>query len=274
MGATVTDFCRTFKHVLFRWPDHLARFRRGCGTCFIPLLQGDDELTRIAEELVRHNAALIGPSQELALITFATPGPIGYYLGEPGGAGDGPPTLGMHTFPLRFERYRKFFEEGVALQITGGCQLAPEILLPVNVKHRSRLHWWLADRQSSPGTVPMALNSSGSTVTETAFANFLLVHNGTIVSPPPEFILDGISKWFVYLLASDLGIPFIEEYISPDDCQFADEAMLCGTAFCLAGVRRIDRLSIPWPGPVFTRLLAAWSERVGLDIARQILANP
>src|SRR4051794_41025890 len=70
MGATVTDFCRTFRHNLFRWPDHLARLRRDCATCFIPLLPSDAELTASAEELVRHNAGLIGAEQELALITF------------------------------------------------------------------------------------------------------------------------------------------------------------------------------------------------------------
>src|SRR5258708_3211048 len=82
MGATVTDFCRTFNRVLFRWPDHLARFRRDFETCFIPLTQSDEELTAIAEELIVKNASLLAPGQELALISFATPGPIGYYLGE------------------------------------------------------------------------------------------------------------------------------------------------------------------------------------------------
>ena len=82
MGATVTDFCRTYNRVLFRWADHLARFRRHCATCFIPLAANDEELTAIAEILVEKNTPLLGPKQDLALITFATPGPIGYYLGD------------------------------------------------------------------------------------------------------------------------------------------------------------------------------------------------
>ncbi|MCU0703541.1 MAG: hypothetical protein MUF18_06135 [Fimbriiglobus sp.] len=36
-GATVTDFCRTYAHQLFRWPDHLARLRRDAEVCFVPL---------------------------------------------------------------------------------------------------------------------------------------------------------------------------------------------------------------------------------------------
>jgi hypothetical protein len=48
--------------------------------------------------------------------------------------------------------------------------------------------------------------------------------------------------------------------------------MLAGTSFCLAGVRRVDGLELPWPGPVFRRLIAAWDELVGVNIHQQILA--
>src|SRR5690242_7139748 len=97
-GATITDLCRTFRQRLFRLVDHLARFRESCRRAEVPLRAGDPELADRAEHLVSHNARLLPPGQDLALVLFATPGPIGYYLGEPGGPGDGPPTLGMHTF--------------------------------------------------------------------------------------------------------------------------------------------------------------------------------
>ena len=98
-GATIVDNARTFRHKLFRWPAHLARFRRDCETCYIPLELSDQQLTATAEELIAHNAKLLPPSGELQLVTFATPGPLGFYLGEPA---NGPPTLGMTTYPLPF----------------------------------------------------------------------------------------------------------------------------------------------------------------------------
>src|SRR5207247_2129018 len=116
-GATVTDLCRTFRHRLFRWPEHLARFRRSCGYARVPLELADDALTALAEELVSRNAHLLPPEQDLALVVFATPGPVGYYAGLPGAAGDGPPTLGLHTFPLPFARYARLFREGAHLVI-------------------------------------------------------------------------------------------------------------------------------------------------------------
>ncbi len=145
MGATIIDFCRTFRQRLFRWPDHRDRLLRDCAACSIPLSQSADELDAIAERLIAHNSKITS-SQELALITFATPGSIGYYLNSAGAAGDGPPTLGMHTFPLPLGRYQAFFEEGIALGVPIQHLANPSGLIDPRIKHRSRLHWWLADQ--------------------------------------------------------------------------------------------------------------------------------
>src|SRR5438067_867239 len=80
-GATVTDLCRTFHHRLFRLSDHLTRFRRSCQAAHVPQPVPDTELAAIAERLVTHNAALLKPDEDLALVLLATPGPIGYYAG-------------------------------------------------------------------------------------------------------------------------------------------------------------------------------------------------
>src|SRR5262245_46529919 len=142
-GVTVTDFCRTFRRRLFRWEDHLARFRRDCAACFIDLAPSDADLTAAAHHLVEHNGRLLPPESELALVSFATPGPLGTYAGAPGQ--DGPPTVCLHTFALSFARYARFFREGVVLAVAGQHAAGPDDLAPSAVKHRSRLHWWRAD---------------------------------------------------------------------------------------------------------------------------------
>src|SRR5271156_1805806 len=73
MGVTVTDLCRTFRHRLFRLDDHLRRFRQSCALAHVPQPNSDAELTAIAERLIAHNSALLAPSDDLALVTFATP---------------------------------------------------------------------------------------------------------------------------------------------------------------------------------------------------------
>jgi len=273
-GATITDLCRTFRHQLYRWPDHLARFRRSCRATHIDLPIADEELTRLAAHLAAHNATFLGPEQELALVLFATPGPIGYYAGQDGGVGDAPPTLGMHTFPLPFVRYRRLFSEGAHLVIPGTRHI-PSVCVDRRIKQRSRLHWWLADREAAAvasGAVALLLDQDGH-VTETAGANFLMVRAGTVLSPPRQTILGGISLQVVQELCGDLGIPFQERPLTPQDCFAADEAFLTGSSFCIAGVSRINAAPIPWPGPVFKRLLDRWSANVGVDIAGQIAGN-
>src|SRR5438128_7201212 len=126
-GATVSDLCRTFGHQLFRLPDHLRRFRQSCRYAHISQPVPDGELTEIAEQLAAHNAGLLAPDQDLALVMFGTPGPVGYYAGQEGGAGDAVPTLCLHTYPIPFPRYAPLFDQGARLatpavrHVPAGC---------------------------------------------------------------------------------------------------------------------------------------------------------
>jgi branched-subunit amino acid aminotransferase/4-amino-4-deoxychorismate lyase len=273
-GATVSDLCRTFRHRLFRLPDHLHRFRQSCCLAQVPQPLADEELTRVAEQLVAHNAARLHPEQDLALVLLSTPGPIGYYLGEPGGPGDGPPTLILHTFPLPFVRYIRLFEEGARLVIPT-VRHVPAASVDPRIKQRSRLFWWLAEQEAHRAD-PLAsalLLDAEDHVTETAAANFLIVRNGTVLTPPRSTVLNGVSLAVVEELCGELGIPFAEQSLSPDDCYAAEEAMLASTSYCLGGVRSIDGRPLAWPGPVFRKVLDRWGEKVGVDLSRQIFAN-
>lgn len=277
-GATVTDLCRTFAHRPFRLADHLHRFRRSCELARVPLAATDEELTAVAERLVGHNAALLAPSGDLAVVFFATPGPVGFYLGGPGGPGDGPPTLGVHTFPLPFGRYHRLVRDGAVLAVPGARHLPIDCLDP-RIKQRSRLPWWIAEqeaRQIEPGASALLLDADGF-VTETASANILLVGDGAVLSPPRDAILNGVSLQVVEELCCELDIPFVETPLVLEDCRNAEEVMLAGTSYCLAGVRLLmaqAKIFHYAPGPIRRRLLDAWGRKVGLDIERQILSNP
>src|SRR5262249_10526625 len=141
--ATVTDLCRSFGHKPFRLDDHLRRFRKSCDLARVPLGKSDDELRGIVQELLARNTPLLSPAQDLALVLLATPGPIGYSAGQPGA---GPPTLALHTFPLPFSRYARFFEEGVRLAVPS-TRAVPSSVIDPRIKHRSRLHWWIAQQE-------------------------------------------------------------------------------------------------------------------------------
>lgn len=272
MGATVSDLCRTFHHQLFRWPDHLARVRRGWQATGIEPNLSDEKISSLVESLVEHNTALLKRNQDLALVMFATPGLVGYYAGQPGAAGDGPATFGVHTFPLPLDRYRRFHEQGICLVVPDTRHVPIQCVDP-HIKQRSRMHWWLAQKQAharEPGSQPLLLDLNGH-VTETAAANFLIVRSGTVVSPLWKNILEGVSLLVVRELCAELRIGFEERNLTVNDCLEADEAFLSSTPYCIAPVSRLEGKPLPWPGPVFQRLLSAWSEKVHMDIRGQIM---
>jgi branched-chain amino acid aminotransferase len=253
-GATITDLCRTFRHRLYRWDDHLARFRRGCQYASIVLPNTDIAITTAATGLVEHNARLIAAYEDLALVLFATPGPIGYYAGLPGGAGEAGPTFGMHTFRLPFTRYRPLVQRGAHL------------VIPPTRRAEQEAH------AIDPTAAALLLDLQGR-VTETAAANFLIVERGAILSPARDTVLEGISLQVTRALCDTLKIPFEERPLTVDACLTADEALLTSTPYGVAGVSRINDRLIRWPGPVLRRLQDAWNADVGLNITEQILAS-
>ncbi len=284
-GATVVDNARTYDRKLFRWADHLARFRRDCADCYVPLAATDAELTAVAHELVARNGALLPPDGELQVVTFATPGPLGFYVGEPA---NGPPTLGMATYPVP-ARYARFAEGGVVLAVAGsqGSDSWKQLLLP-RVKHRSRMHWHVAERVINdpgspchrPGAVPVVVTEQG--VGDTPIGGILVAAGDKVYFPREGTVQESITLKVVAELCEQLGIrtrPLpqmpLEHFAVPNPgkseaplARRATELILCGTGFGLAGVREFALLThlsreYPVPGPVLTRLRAAWAEEVG-----------
>ena len=79
------------------------------------------------------------------------------------------------------------------------------------------------------------------------------------------------SRRIVFDLARQLDIPAVEEDLQPYDVYNADEAMLSSTPYSLLPVTRVNGTPIGsgTPGPAYRRLLAAWSDLVGVDIEAQ-----
>ena len=102
-------------------------------------------------------------------------------------------------------------------------------------------------------------------------ANFLMVENGTIVSPTLRNTLPGISRMTIIELAEALRIPFVERDFQPFDVVNADEAFLATTPYCMMPVVKINGITIGSgrPGEVFAKLMEAWSREVDIDILGQ-----
>ena len=273
LGATVTDLARTFQGQLYRLEDHVRRFYRSCRYARIEPRIDPDETMAICRELVAHNRPLAGQDAELAVVLFISPGEFAVYAGAAGMAGEQEPTLCIHTFPLPFSLWSSYFSEGAHV-VTPSIRQVPPVCVDPKIKCRSRMHWWLADQEThlvDPKAVSLCLDLDGN-ITETGGSNFLMAREGVIFSPSPRSILRGISLETVAELCGELEIPFVERDFQVYDVINADEAWLATTPYCLAPVTKINGMPIGAgeSGPLFARLIEAWSERVGVNIVDQI----
>jgi branched-subunit amino acid aminotransferase/4-amino-4-deoxychorismate lyase len=275
-GATVTEMTRTFSHQPFRLQDHLDRLFRSLSSVGFDIGMSRDELSEVSQKLLAHNAAQIETDDELGLIHFVTAGEYSRYASSPNQAVRTTPTICVHTFPLALHMWAAKIEHGAHL-ITPQIRHVPPECYDPQIKNRSRLHYYLAEQEArsvDPDASALLLDLDGN-VTETSAANFLMVEQGTIVSPPLARTLPGISRQTVSELAGKLGIPFVERDIALSEALRSDEALLSSTSYCLLPVTRINGTAIGsgQPGPLFARLIDGWSGLVGLDIRRQILCS-
>jgi branched-chain amino acid aminotransferase len=274
LGATVTELVRTFRKELFRLDDHLRRLAQSLHFVGFDIGMSIDELGRVARQLVAHNAALIGPEDELGLVIFVTAGEYPTYAGGAAGSVRTTPTVCAHTFPLPFELWAAKLVSGVHL-VTPSIRHVPPQCYDPKMKCRSRMHYYLADQQArlvDREAAALLLDLEGN-VTETGAANFLIVEGGTIVSPSLRNTLPGVSRATVIELAAKLGVPFAVRDFQVFDAVNADEAFLASTPYCLMSVTKINGTQIGTgkPGEIYSRLTKAWSEKVGLDVVDQII---
>lgn len=273
LGATLTEMTRTFRHQPFRLEDHLSRLFRSLKYAGIKPHLSKKEMHEITLKLVKANTKLIGKTEDLGIIHFVTPGENRIYAGSAASAARLTPTICIHSFPLPFSAWRHFFTDGAHVVTPAIRHIPPQCVDP-KTKNRSRLHWWLADQQAhavDPKAVTLLLDLEGN-ITECGGSNFLIARGDTIFSPTSRNILEGVSMLTVRELALKMKLKWVEKDLVTYDVINADEAFLTTTPYSIAPATKINNIPIGsgQPGPIFKKLAAAWSKRVGVNILEQI----
>lgn len=263
LGATVAERLRTFNGRVFRLDEHMRRLHRSLeiiGLAADPLV---DEVGRAIPEFVSRNNQFLAADDDWSIVAFVTPGV----------SGSNRPTVCVHGHPLPFHEWAPLFDTGLSVVVSSVRQVPPNCW-PPELKCRSRMHYYLADREAAarqPGARAVLLDEDGY-VAEASTANVLIyLHQEGIISPPREHILAGVSLGVVEELAAKLDVPFVVRPLTVDEFRTADEALLTSTSVCLLPIVACDGTPIGGgiQGPIFRRLLAAWSELVGIDVAAQ-----
>jgi len=275
-GDVAFEMTRSFRKQQFKLREHLQRLKDSAAWLQIPVRQSLEELEQICDEVVAANEPAFAPDDEHRLMINVTRGLLGIYDGRvevPSGA-----NLIVADFPMRWtvRGSEHLYREGIDIFIPSQ-RMIPAALLEPKVKNRNRIHYLMANIEASRYTGKNAwalLLDPDGFVTEGTGSNFFLVKDGTLLSAEPRNMLRGISRQHVIDLARQEGIPFREANLEPYDVMTADEAFFTCTPFCMVPAFSFQgrKIGSGAEGSIYSRLLAAWSAGVGVDIRGQIEA--
>lgn len=101
-------------------------------------------------------------------------------------------------------------------------------------------------------------------VAEASSANFFMIRDGVIITPPADNCLEGITRASVMKLAEDAGYTVIQRRITRDEVYIADEAFLTGTAVEITPIREVDDRPIGEGkvGPITLKLKEIFADQV------------
>ena len=272
-GDMVFEMTRSFNRRQFRLREHLERLYRSAKFLRIPTPMSVDELERLTLEVAERNRPFMDEDDEDRTMVNLSRGILSLY--HPIFGGDPGPTLIVGSFPLSLTlgAFTGIYDEGIHA-VTPAQRAIPADLLDPKMKNRSRLFYMMANLQVSAVDDPMAwalLLDPDGFVAEGTGANFFIVTGDELWTPEPRNILRGITRGHTMELAERTGITVREKNFDLYDVTNADEAFFTSTPACVYPCTKLNGQAIGAGavGAVTRRLIAAWSEDVGVDIESQ-----
>ena len=274
-GDMVFETTRSFGHRPFKLREHLERLRASMMAADIDVGMSAGDLEAVTVELVRRNELLYPADVDFTIVHNVSPGVWGWYASADQNAGR--PTLAIHTWPLipYIGPMAAGFSEGVRAYVPRQHAI-PGRLLDPKIKSRSRMHYRLASNEAQrqgADTWAVLIDDDGY-LTEGTGSNFFMVRDGVLMTPEPRNILRGVTRQTIMDLAADLGMQVRETNLEPYDAIVAGEAFFSSTPFVIMPVTTFNDRPVGdgSVGMTTLRLLDAFSETVGVDIAAQARA--
>ena len=274
-GDMVFEMTRSFDGQQFKLRAHIDRLFVGLSILRIPMPLTKDELEQACYQTIEANKSVFNDDDEHRLMIDVSRGLLGIYEGIEGlhkGT-----NIVIADFPLRWtvSSMSSLFETGINAVVTSQRAI-PASLMDPKIKNRSRLFYLMANIEASQyegdNNWALLLDTDGF-VSEGTGDNFFIIKDGVIYTPEGRNILRGISRQYIIdEVGPQLGLPVVEKNLELYDVYTADEAFMTGTPFCMLPVTSINSIAIGSGkvGPVFSKLLSAWSANVNIDIKSQI----
>ena len=270
LGMTVTESTRTFAHQPFRLRDHLERLFISLKAARFDAGKTIDELEQLTLEVWENNKPNYPAGTDAWIIHNITPGQWVPSSGQK--PAESQSTVMIVTLPLDLSYWKDFYQVGCHA-VTPFSRIQPAQSLDARIKNRSRFLYTLAESEAKlvdPMAQSLLLDTNGF-LSENKGGNFFLISNDRIRTPSTINCLNGISRQTIFQLANQLEIPIEECQLLPYDVITADEAFFTSTPYCIMPATKFNGLEIGdgQVGQITKKLLAAWSENVGVDIIKQ-----
>ena len=273
-GDMVFEMTRAFNQRPFRLEHHLDRLYGSMRYAGIDCGLDKAQMLAATHETIERNLAAVG-DLDFQIMHNVTRGGMDLYaeLVKEGTSS----VVTINVFPLvrHIGRSAAVYDNGAHF-VTPRQQSVPARFIDPKAKNRSRIFYKLAELEAErmePGAMALLTDERGF-VTEGTGNNFFMARGGEIFTPKPHDILRGVSRQYCIELAQEAGIPLHEADIEPYDVREADEAWYASTTICMLPITRFNfgPVGDGKPGPIYRRLLAAWSQNVGVDIEAQAKA--
>ena len=271
-GDMAFEVTRTFEGKPFRLRDHLERLYPGLKMLEIDCGLTIDEMEAATYQTIEVNRPCFPHGLDFQIMHNVSRGPLelyGWAFAEPLRS-----TITINCWPLTWHLagLAQFYDTGVHAVIPRQ-QSVPARLIDPKIKNRSRIYYQVANLQAhrvDPKAFALLTDEDGF-ITEGTGANFFVVKRGELLTPEPRNILRGVTRQAIIELAAQTGLPCHQCNLEPYDVMTADEAFFTSTPYSILPATRLNGLPIGdgAPGPVTQRLIAAWSDMMGVDIVAQ-----
>jgi branched-chain amino acid aminotransferase len=265
-GDGVYEVTPCFNRRLYRLADHLDRLYRSLRYVRIEAPTSREEMEKMTLELLDRNTPRLFETGIYRVGHWVTRG-----MDTPSmlARAAGPPTLFIFWRPVDVGAVARNISEGVKLSIVPTRRVPPQCV-ETRAKVTSKMNQILAELDADAvNTLSLMLDIHGR-VAENAVANFFIVKEGALWTPPAENILEGITRTVVLELASRLKIPVEERHFTFYDLTQSEEFFITSSATCVTPVREVHgiRPLCPIPGPVTRSLMEAFAEETGFDFMK------
>jgi len=255
-GDGIFEGIRFYEGRVFRLNEHIERLYLSAKALLLKMPWTLEEICEATCETIRANGLKDGYIRlvvtrgvgDLGLNPYLCPNPSMFIIAS-----------GITLYP------KELYENGLEVVTCSTRRPTPASLSP-QVKSLNYLNNVMAKVEALKAGAKegLMLNEQGY-VAECTGDNVFIVKKGVVYTPPvSDGSLDGITRQVVFDLCEELGIEIREVSMTRYDVYTADESFLTGTAAETIPMVKLDEREIGdgKPGPLSTRLIAAYSKKV------------